>query len=249
MRRLGLLGLVVACGCLDSSVPARVALPRVTARTTVQPVPPSDAMPPGAVPVHSGAGGAWARDFPAAESFRAYDAGGAGRVLLTWRIGPTHVVVNVPGGDYPVNHVSAVELVLHARGRDTVVPLGDLPGAPPPIAATYCKNRGFHPDCDGGWEFPGEPNVASAFRMDMIQGSDDFVVVRDRGTLHVLHRQSSDGHCEAKKQGPLDACDGDEYARVAEIHVGAAELFETVDDQGSPFDCGADRFGMQLVFP
>jgi len=247
MKRLWLAA-IVACGPASAT---RVELP--------QPMPPApvaveratlaEPMPDDAAPIRTSGDGAWVRAFPKEPSFRAYEAAGAARLLLTWRIGPEHFVEAVKGGDYPVNHQSAVDLVVRASGRDVVVPLGELPGTPTPNGVSYCKNRGYRIDADGGWSFPQEPSVGAAFTMNMTQGSDDFVLVRDGGTLHVLHRITSDGRCDEGKQGPLAVCEGFEYARRAAIHVGGADAFEDIRDDGEPFDCFAPYYGERLVFP
>jgi hypothetical protein len=244
MRRL-LWGALAAC---SPAPPARVELPAPLPSAAVAVVASRDPVPRHAAPIRSESGGAWARAFPRASTFRSFEPRSSTHILLTWRIGSTHVVERVPGGDYPVNHVSAVDLVVRAGGRDTVVALGELPGSSSPVGLSYCKNLRFRP-VDSRWDFPREPSVASAFTIGIMQGSDDYLLVRDGGTLHLLHRESNDGRCDEAKQGPLDVCEGSEYARLAEIHVGRGDLFEAIDDQGTPFDCGADRWGERLLPP
>ena len=234
---------------------APTAAPRVELAPPPPPAPSIAAAPlrdpafDSAAPIRVGAGGAWARAFRAEKNVSVLDARG-GRVLLSWRIRAYRTVKPLPAEeDYPGNHVARLELVVRAEGAERVVPLGEMSGTPTPAAVTFCKNRGFHVDADGGWEFPKDPSVASAFTMAIVQGSDDYLLVRDGGTLHLLHRESSDGRCDESKQGPLDVCEGFEWARRAEIHVGGAELFETIDDDGKPFDCTAERWGERSVFP
>lgn len=256
MKRLLWLALA-ACGPTAAPRVELAAAP--SASVAPAPPPPAEAIPAGAAAIRSGDRGAWARTIREAPKFRRVDLPGASRVLLTWRIGASRTLKPLPPEeDYGANHVSVVDLVVRARGGDTVIPLGELPGSPVPANVTYCRNRGYHVDTDGAigasapdqanWGFPKEPNVASAFMLDMIQGGDDFLLVRDGGTLHLLHRETSDGSCNEGKQGPLAICEGSEYARVAEIHVGAADLFETIDGEGKPFDCTAERWGQRLVF-
>src|SRR6185503_4223975 len=239
--------LLAACG------PA--PLPRVEIETPIpRPVAPAslpiDLVPADAAPIRSRASGDWARAFPPAKTFRVYEMPRAARVLLTWRIGFAHAVKEIADDheDYPGNHVAETSLVVRAAGAEQTLSLGELVGSPGPSSITYCKNRGWRVDADGCWAFPKEPSVASAFEMSIMQGSDDFILVRDGGTLHLLHRETSDGSCDEGNQGPLDICEGFEWSRLAEIHVGGADLFERIDDAGG-FDCAIEHWGERLVFP
>lgn len=238
--------LLAACGPAPAP---RVEIAAPLARPVAPVRAPVEAMPAGAAAVHSSASGSWARAFPADKSFRTVDVPSAARVLLTWHVGERHAVKSLATEeDYPANHVAPTALVVHAAGTDTTISLGELSGIEGPLAVTYCKNRGYRADADGAWGFPKEPSVASAFQMMIMQGSDDYLLVRDGGTLHLLHRETSDGRCIEGKQGPLDICEDFEWSRLAEIHVGAADLFERIDDGGG-FDCTAEVWGERLVFP
>jgi hypothetical protein len=210
-----------------------------------------------AAPAESKADGAWARTFPKDKTFAAFEVGEVSRALLVWRVGPSHFVKRVDGAepeDYPVNHVSTVDLVVRASGRDTVISLGELSGWTETHALSYCKHRGFHLGPQMAWSFPDEPSVAVAFSIGITQGTDDFIVVRDGATLHVLHGTSDDGRCDDATQGPLHICAGAELARVAEIHMGlTTALFEIVvepsDGGTAPVDCAHDRYGERLSPP
>lgn len=88
--------------------------------------------------------------------------------------------------------------------------------------------------------------------MGIPQGYDDFMVVRDGSTLYVLHRHTSDeDYCETVKQGPLEICKGFPWERRAEIRLaGNPALYERVDNDGKPFDCGTPlREGSHLEPP
>jgi len=228
------LGLLVACG---APVAPRVELAPSAPRSSPAPVVTAEAIPVDAAPIHAAASGAWARAIPKHASFATYEAATSGTVLLTWRVGAANA-----------DQLSPVDLVVRANGRATIVPVGAAPGAAPPFQVSYCKHRGYVTPPDGAWAFPDEPSVASAFGMVIVQGSDDWVVVRDGPTLHVLHRQTSDGHCDETKQGPLATCVGFAYDRRVEIRVGSGDLFETIDARGAPYDCAADWYGERLVY-
>jgi hypothetical protein len=236
-----------------------------------------DALPSFAAPIDSKAEGSWARSLPKQHDFATYEVDGSaaggtsrtpsahdvGRGLLTWRIGPSHTTRKLePDEDYPAFHVAKVDLLVHARGNDVEVALGSLSGMATPASQSYCKHRGFRLGLGNVWGFPDEPNIAAAFSIGLPQGSSDFLVVRDGGSLHVLHRETSDGKCDEIKQGPLETCEGSEYARVAEIHVSAsARLFEAIVEQGaardagageeasSAFDCTTVVYGSELLPP
>jgi hypothetical protein len=200
----------------------------------------------GVAAIHSSTVGSWAAKFPAAKTFKTFDASGSSKLLITWRVSASHAKKSLSGADdYSANHVSPTELVI----GDVHIKLGDLIGAPSPSSVSFCKNMGFHVDGDAGWTFPRERSVASAFTMSTAQGSDDYVLVHDGATLHLLHRETSDGRCDDGKQGPLDICQGFEYSRIADIGIGTADLAETIDEAGKPLDCLAPEDGLRLVFP
>jgi hypothetical protein len=211
-----------------------------------------------AAPIQSKAVGAWARGFPRDEGFVTLEVGDAPSALLTWRIGAYHAVKALAAdADYAANHVAAVSLVVRARDNEVVVPLGELSGSAPPLGQSYCKNGGFHLAGGDVWAFPNDPSVAAAFSVGVAQGSSDFLVVRDGATLHLLHRETTDGRCDELKQGPLDTCKYAEYKRRANIHIAeAAVLSETIDGPGSVnadsgasggFDCAASVAGAHVL--
>lgn len=240
MRRLGFAALAACSPGSAARVEIVAPLPRVAPPVAALEV----AMPREAAAIRSSASGEWARAFPAEKAFREWDLPRGARVLLTWRMGREHAVRDLASGeDYPANHVLPLELVLRAAGAVVTVPLGELPGAPSPTAVTYCRNRGYHVDSDGGWSLPKEPSVASSFDLAIMSGSDDFLVVRDGGTLHLLHRETSDGRCDETKQGPLDVCEGSEWSRAADLDVGGGALYESIEDGEAPFDCAAEVLG------
>ncbi|HEY1958367.1 MAG TPA: hypothetical protein VGH28_22275 [Polyangiaceae bacterium] len=240
------LALVAAC--------APAAAPHVEIATPLaHPVAPApvlvEPMPADAAAVHSSASGDWARAFPLDRTFRALDLPPAARVLITWRVGASRALERLPDTqDVPWNHVSETSLVVRAAGAERTVALGELPGSPGPNEVSYCNHRGYRADAQVGWAYSKEPSIAAAFAMSIIQGSADFLLVRDGGTLHLLRRNSSDGSCAAAKQGPLDVCKGFEWSRVADVAVGEADLFERIDEGGG-FDCGAEHWGERLVPP
>ncbi len=239
------------------TTPPTVEMPTPLAPTTVTAVAATieDPLPPLVATIDAGADAGWVRAIAKSKDFHAYEIGD-GHVLLRWRVGPSHLVKKVDGADYasyPVNHVSRVDLVVSARGRSTTVPLGELPGWIRPTDLSYCKHRGFVLGKHDSWDFPSEPNVAAAFAIGIAQGGDDFLLVRDGASLHLLHRETDDGRCDDGKQGPLDICEGFEWARLAELDVGhATTLFELVTQEGKqdkPFDCTDDKHGTQLSPP
>jgi hypothetical protein len=237
---------VFLVGC--PSPPAQhVDIPTPLASASVAPVVAAPIVPSKKLAaIHVGAGGAWAAKFPAAKTFKTYDPHAASQVVITWHVGAYHAAKPLAqDDDYPANHVALLELEV----GDVHVNLGEMSGSPVSSEVSFCKNLGFKIDSDAGWGFPQERNIASAFTMSIAQGSDDYLLVRDVGTLHLLHRQSSDGKCDEGKQGPLDICEGADWSRIAELHIGAAELFETIAMQDKPFDCTTAQGGLRLVFP
>ncbi len=168
--------------------------------------------------------GEWARAFPLDSGFKRYVVPNGGRVTLTWRISAP------PSGQ-------AVDLLV-AGDKSVVVALGDFIGGPLPSGLTYCKDRGV--PANGRWDPPSNPDFASTFTLAANASRHQFLVVRDGPLLHVLSRHENlEARCETMRQGPLDACRGHEYTRLAEIEIGTAGLWELVDDRGNWFDCHA----------
>jgi hypothetical protein len=219
---------VALCGC--SAAPRAVEIAAPLASTPHSPPKVAeDELPPKAVAITSDADGAWAAPFPKAKGFVSLDLPESSRVLLTWKTRAARRVRDLePGADYPANYDIPVELEVSARGAVKRVALGGLTGSIAPYEQSFCV-RTNAPD----------PSVAAWFGVGVVQGSSDFMIVRDIGTLHVIHRESSDGKCDDVKQGPLDVCDGSEWEIVADVHVGRnAALYERVTVEGAPLDCG-----------
>jgi hypothetical protein len=209
-------------------------------------------IPPSAALASSGTDGAWARDIPQSKNYRASTLPPSTQVLATWRMGRSHAAKTVPPeDDYPGNHVMPVDLVVRAGEREVVVSFDERSGTPDPLLLSYCAHRGFVSQAEADVQRAPDPNVAAWFMVGIPQGSSDFMIVRDGPTLHVLHRESSDGKCDDAKQGPLDICEGFEWERAADVTVTVtvdahARLFENIDDGNATshaFDCGAQRPG------
>jgi hypothetical protein len=227
-----LLGALSAC----SAAPRSVEIAAPLSRAAIVPAHDDEvAIPRGAKPVKFGAEAPWAAAFPKSKKFATYEMPSASRVvLLTWRVGKSHIVnaVESPEEDYPGNHAAPVELVVRARNETRTIAFGDMAGFIQPTAIEWCAPPSDH---------KSNAAFAAEFSIGTMQGDDEMVVVRDTRTLHVLHRETSDGHCEDAKQGPLEICEGGEWQLVADIHVtpGAA-IYETVESEGKPFDCSPE---------
>jgi len=222
-----------ACACSHSRDVSAVEIAAPLASAQVAPVHDEAALPRGARQVSFGAGADWAASFPAAKTFATFDLPEAHRVLLTWRVGKGRAVQALPESeDYPGNHVAPVALAIEARGATRIAPFGELSGSIPPPENSWCAGTSYKPTI---------PAFGAVFSIGTMQGGDEIVVVRDGGTLHVLHRETSDGSCEDAKQGPLDVCEGFQWERAADIHVpAAATIWEMIEDEGKPLDCGTE---------
>lgn len=220
---------IAVCGCSTAPRAVKLATPLAT-----HPPPPSvplgdeAPLPPTAVLARSASDGAWARTFPKAPTFTVVEVSNSSRVVLQWRIGSGHNVKELPPDeDYPANYVAPIDLVVRSRGGEKTIALGDRAGSPDPAHQSYCA-RGRAPN----------PSAAVWFSVGIMQGDSEFLVVRDGDTLHLLHRETSDGSCQEKKQGPLETCEGSEWERVSEIRgTRNAGLFEIVTDEGKNIDC------------
>ena len=220
--------MMVACACTTPRTTVEIAAPLASA--TVVPVYDEVAVPRGAKRVAASADGPWAADFAPSKSFATVDVPDARRVLLTWRVGKSRVERRTDpdeDDDYPADRTASIELVVRARNETRVISFGSLCGNVEPTELSWCaKTR--------------EP-FAATFSIGLAQGDDQMAIVRDGRTLHVLHRETSDGSCEEVKQGPLDVCDGSAWERVADVRLAAgAELYETVEQDGKPFECGME---------
>lgn len=246
------LAMLAASACRPAPAP-RVEISQPPPAAPPKPVEAPARVETDAVPLHAEAKGAWARAFPAEKDFHEVKIGEALAVTFVWHLGPQHKKKELPPeDDYPANYVQATELrVVGARGAAPAsIPLGELSGFVERFDLTYCRGRGFRlPDGDA-WGIASEPSIAASFSLGVPQGNSEFLLVRDADTLHVLHRETSDGRCDDIKQGPLDGCEGFEFARVADVHVPhAALLYERIDDDGKPLECVADHYGRSLLPP
>ncbi len=239
--------LVLFCACSTAPV-KNVEIAAPLAHATVAPVHDDVAIPREAARVTFDAEGPWAASFPEDKSFAVYDLPDAERVLLTWRVGKDHVVKRVESDeDYPANHVAPVDLVVQARGETRTITFGDVSGNVETIALSWCGRTGWKLESGEHWT-PSPPALAVAFAIGLAQGDDEMRIVRDGRTLHVLHRVTSDGKCDDGKQGPLDVCDGEEWHRAADVRVPLqATIYETVEQEGKPYDCSAGPWGQKLV--
>jgi hypothetical protein len=227
--------LMATCACAS---PSAVEIVAPLATTSVSPAPNDEvSLPHEATLVTSQSSGTWAADFPRAKTYAVYDVQGAARVLLTWRVGESDVAKNV----------APVDLVVRGRGDARAISFGELSGVVEPWTLSWCPRSGFHAETGDVWNAENSA-VASSFSIGLMQGSDDMIIVKGGSTLHVLHRESSDGRCLEKKQGPLDVCADFEWKLAADIRVSpSAAIHETVEVEGKPFDCGIELWGGRLI--
>ncbi len=243
MRRLG--WLVIACGCSTPPRAVEVPAPLATPPVSIVPLDDEAPLPKSAVLARSSAEGSWAARFPEARTFTALEVLKSSRVILHWRVGPSRKVKDLPPEeDYPGNYVAPVDLLVRSRGVEKTITLGELAGYPDPAHQSYCAHAGFVMPSWPKFGTPPNRSVAAWFSVGVMQGDSEFMIVRDGDVLHVLHRETSDGRCDEKKQGPLTTCEGEEYERVAEIRgTRDAGLFEWMTDEDKDIDCGAERMG------
>ena len=199
-----------------------IALPSASAAAPKDPAPP-----PNAIRIHASRDADWARAFPKAKNFVVVQIPQTNTLVLFWRIGKTHKAKELPPEeDYAGNYVQRVDLVV---GPETIA-FGDIGGSVAPPSQSCCARA----------DLPSY--VTSSVSVGTMQGDSELMIVRDASTLHVLHRETSDGRCDEAKQGPLDVCEGFEWERRAEIHTsGDPVLYERVDEAGEPFDCNPAR--------
>ncbi len=222
------------------SLAAPAPLPQIALTTREDPAPPN------AVRIDASRDSDWARAFPRANDFEEIEIPATRTLLVFWRIGRSRAHRALPPDeDYAGNHAAPVDLVIGAR----TIAFGDLPGSPSPLSQSYCARLGWRAQPDTPIRPPR--HVVSAMSLGTMQGDSEMMIVGDGPILHVLHRETSDGHCDAAKQGPLDICEGFEWERRADIHVeGNPALFERIDDEKKPFDCGtAEIDGSKLIAP
>lgn len=229
MKRLAV---VVFCACRSSS-PANVEITAPLASAVIAPVHDEIVIPRGAKRMIVKEDAPWAATFPTSKTFATYDLPAASRILLTWRVGKSHVVKSslASEDDYPGNHVAPADLVVTAKGDTRIVALGELSGSVEPYALSWCakdETADRHPRA-----------FAATFAIGTPQGDDELAIVRDGRTLHVLHRETTDGKCDDDaKQGPLDVCEGSEWNRVADLRMASdSELWEIVTSEGKTLSC------------
>lgn len=184
------------------------------------------------------------RSLPNADRFAVIDLSTAPRVLLTWHIGASRDDYR-----YPTRQAQSVDLVLTGGGSETSIFIAERASKTNPSDTTYCARRGFHlGDSDSGWGFSDDPAVASAFMVWMLVDLEYALVARDRSTLHLLVRRANEQRCVDELEGAKHVCA--HFERRAEIHIApAAKLYETIDDNGHPFNCSADMWGHPLRPP
>jgi hypothetical protein len=224
-RTLVWLALFVGCVSHHDAVSLPVALP-----ATPPPEPPQYA-----TRVDQAGDGAWARSLRHEKGFAEYDLPDKEMLLLDWRVGP-HVQLsrlNIPDDDFAVNFGSYVELAVDRVS----IAFGPIPGRIVAPELTYCARLGWHKP-DGPVVFPAY--VVSQLTLDIPQSADDFMIVRDGATLHVLHRHADD---DSSTDGP--------WSIRANLHVaGRPVLYERVEQASAPCDCGAPLGeGTRLLAP
>jgi hypothetical protein len=253
MRRSG--WVVIVCACSAPPRPVEIPTPLATPPVSIVPLDDEAPLPNSAVLARSSAEGSWAATFPDAPAFTAVELPKSSRVILHWRVGPGRKVKELPPEeDFPGNYLARVDLLVRARGVEKTIELGELAGWPDPAHQSYCARAGFVMPSWRQFGTPPNRSAAAWFSVGVIQGDSEFMIVRDGDVLHVLHRETSDGRCDEKKQGPLDVCDGFEWERVAEVRgtrdAGLFETITTIDASASEqmnhdgaIDCGAERMG------
>ena len=160
-------------------------------------------------------------------------------LLLDWRLGKSHPFRPAGDEEYAGPPIVPVGFAVGAQ----LVSLGEHSGTTTPLSASYCLDLGWHRTAPSSETTPTSAamrSVVSRLSLETMQGDSDFMIVRDGMSLHVLHRETSDGRCDTAKQGPLDVCEGFEWERAAEFRLAAdANLYERVDAENAPLDCSA----------
>ena len=217
--------------------------------------------------VTSAGADAWVKALPRARSYVVLDlakgVAPASLLEITWRIHPSRTLENVPPDqDYAGNHPSRLELVLARGAAVRRLPLGEHGGNPDSIGLTSCRRLGYTiapgdtPDEDAGWAIPPLPNLVSAFAMETMQGSTDFMLILGHDVLHVVHRFTHDGACPITiVQGPLSTCADMRWELFADVRItGEPRSRESVVEldaahAATPFDCKHSYSGEHLVEP
>ncbi len=239
------------CACTAPPPTPHVALVAPTVSAPVV-ITREDPVPPNAVRIDAARDSTWARAFPRAKDFVAIEVPDTHTsLLLLWRVGLPHRLKELPPDeDYGANYVAPLDLSLIVAAQPPynvgaqTISFGSPSGSVNPFALTYCARAGWHEENKP--PTPPARHVVSFFSVGVVQGDTEIMIVRDGSTLHVLHRETSDGRCDETKQGPLDICEGFEWERRAEIHLaGNPTLYER-----AVVDCGAEQMGgMKLVKP
>ncbi len=216
MNARALVWMALVIGCAGRREVVSLPMPTSTA---AQELPP-----PNAARAEPSADGAWARSLPHEKGFAEYDVHAKSMLLLAWRVGPHRQLTKrgVPEDDFAVNFGSTVELAI----GDAAISFGDIPGRIVAPELTYCARLGWHKP-EGPVVFPAY--VVSSLTLDIPQSLDDFMVVRDGATLHVVHRHADD---DASTTAP--------WSLRADVRVaGRPVLYERVEQASAPCDCGA----------
>jgi hypothetical protein len=228
MNARELLWMVLLVGCAGRH--DAVSLPVSTLPSTT-PEPP----PPNATRAEPSTDGVWARTLPHEKEYAEYDVRATATLLLVWHVGPHRQLTKrgVPEDDFAVNFGSTVDLAIGAE----TISFGAISGRIVAPELTYCARLGWHKP-DGPRTFPAW--VVSSLTLDIPQSLDDFMIVRDGSTLHVLHRHADD---DASTTAP--------WSLRANVRVaGRPVLYERVEQANAPCDCGAPLGeGTRLLAP
>jgi hypothetical protein len=261
----------VGGGCRNGATPAlappaskdavaRSAPPMPSAAPSagVEPAPPA---PPVAPPPPSVATAVvkvasdvkWLRAARGERAFRRAALDGSGPVHIVWNRGRPHADSD------PNRPIARIALELTRDGRTTRVEVGDVAGEILPEGASFCARLNYRvPSSNTPLAlYPPTDGMVSKLSVGDASGADDFLVMLGPGVLYVLHTQTSDGLCEREiKQGPLEVCQGSEYARIAEVTLAPAAAFEesirtTSEDAGiaTPLDCATPTIMGSLAPP
>jgi hypothetical protein len=246
MKRLCVLFGAAVAACGHARAPAVTLAAATSAPVAVVPAPREE-LPPDSVRLTSLSDASWARAFAEAKGFIRGTVSGKS-VLIGWHLGVPSSFRSDSGEEFPDIAVTPLELNVGTVS----IPLGSHVGTARPPSQSYCLHLGWHLNPDHADAQP-EPrlSILSSLSIGTMQGDTEVMIVRDGASLHVLHRETSDGKCDEAKQGPLDVCEGFEWERVAEVRLaGDPVLYERLDEQGKPFDCGVPTFyGKRLLPP
>jgi hypothetical protein len=220
-RRMNLRALVwitlVGCASTRSDAVSVPLPPAPSTRATVE-QPPANA-----ARAETSGNGAWARSLPHEKEFAEYDVLAKSMVLVAWNVGRYLQLSrrNIPDDDFAVNFGSTVDLAIDR----VTISFGAISGKIVAPELAYCARLGWHKP-DGPVAF--KPEVVSTLLLDIPQSLDDFMVVRDGATLHVLHRHADDDFSTPP------------WSLRANVRLaGTPIIYERVEQANAPVDCGA----------